>query len=531
MASGKVLFFTMRELALRPEYATIHGSLPYDLPETSLGRGLREVLNFAKGNALVAETFDVTQTLDALKVSLRSEISKALAHAIEEERKDWRLDLRRESDWRSDTDTHPILSSLGISSPDDSVDVETLTVGEGYYTALDAQLEESMGSFDVLQSIRNDPQMCAHILPFIRQVAEHLQNSEHGIDEAFWYVREQTETNENLTLAPDSFSLLYLLTYLPRHLRFCVQQSLMSTSIRQNLAHRRSESGGTEVSQEFYRLLGEYYRFENQLHRHWQELVERYGASDDVFEVLNEDRIACLHVLHDLEILHQNSDLESHFDAHDEFLIGLSPAIEELDRQSECSTWQQTDTGHGFDLESYELSDLRRRNKVKEASAKDLGLACIFEDDGTQLLRYKEMIALSRYDLPDDISAASANAQDILAQAENPDVHFFLIDIEQEGDPHAGIRLGEAVVRRKAVQYSTSGKDRFTDAEMTRITIWTRSKQRRQEALQHFLRLKEELNTECSTVHQRKLISGINGSSSSSPIILEGKMKNEDPFS
>jgi hypothetical protein len=196
----------MAELTLRPEYANLRGSHPFDLPETSFGRALRPVLDGAMGDALIAETFDPAQTIADIKRSLRQRVGDVLSHAMEKEREDWREDLGHWEDWRSETKTHPILAVLGASSPEDMPSVKDLTVGEEYFSALDKQLDQR-GSFGVLQSIREHPQMQQSILPFIRDAASHLRNGkERGIDEAFWYVRDESVGNPGLALPPQKFS-------------------------------------------------------------------------------------------------------------------------------------------------------------------------------------------------------------------------------------------------------------------------------------------------------------------------------------
>jgi hypothetical protein len=306
----------MAKLTLRPEYANLRGSHPYDLPETSFGRGLRPVLDGAMGDALIAETFNPVQTIADIKLALRQQVVTVLAHAVEKEREDWREDLGHREDWRSKTQTHPILAVLGTSAPQDMPSVEDLTVGEEYFSALDQQLDER-GSFEVLQSIREHPQMQQSILPFIRGAAGHLRNApEQGIDDAFWYVRGESMGNPSLALPPQKFSDLYILTFLPRDLRCCVQQTLVRQSVRQGLKNLARSHRKDPTAMEFFRLLGEYYRLGSQLHRHWSELIEEYGAGDAVFTALSEDRIAYMQVLKDMESLHRTHGCERHFYDH-----------------------------------------------------------------------------------------------------------------------------------------------------------------------------------------------------------------------
>jgi hypothetical protein len=162
---------------------------------------------------------------------------------------------------------------------------------------------------------------------------------------------------------------------------------------------------------------------------------------------------------------------------------------------------------------------------------KILGQACIFEDDPKQMQHYRTMVERSSYSLSPEGSGCSSTASDILAEAQNPDAHLFLIDIEQDEDPYAGIRLGEQVLRMKAEQYrSLTRDDHLKDHEKTKIVIWTRSVQKMKEATQHFSQIQDDLNKEWRAKNRRDLIDGIGGGSSETAIKLEVMMKNEDPF-
>jgi hypothetical protein len=519
----------MPELQLRTEFANIMGAYPYDEQETSLGLGIWRVLKPAMGEALTAETFDPAQTLARLKITLRMRMKQIIAHAIEHEQEQW-LKSQKYPDWNPERATHPILTSLHAESPTAIPEIDSITIGEPYYAALDQHLEESMGSFDILQKIRSDPQMRDHILPFIREVAEHLKDAEQrGIDDVFWHVRNEVATNEHLAIAPERFSLLYILVYLPWELRYAVQQSLMNRSIGVHLTNHAQDEESAE-GHEFHRLVGQYYRLKIQLHHHWEKLIEQFGASDAVFTALSEDRIALMKTLTDIEAFTGTHNLLAHFEAHNDFLCTLFSGIEEMDDKSDCSTWQQTDIGHGFDFHTWEIDSIQRRKEKAELLTKDSGFACIFEDDPAQMEHYRQMVECSRYSINPDAQAYSSKAEDILAQAENTAVQLFLIDIEQEHDPEAGIRLGEAVLRRRAEQLAALGKKLFKDHEQTRITIWIRSRERMQQAHAHFLRLKEELNTQYKGTMPNNMIFGLGGGYSGTPIICEVQMKNIKPF-
>jgi len=174
----------------------------------------------------------------------------------------------------------------------------------------------------------------------------------------------------------------------------------------------------------------------------------------------------------------------------------LREIVRDEDATSQLKFWLHEDVGHGIDLDYYELQRALRSPERGENSTpeKTFGTAAILEDDERQMGAWQKIIDLHS-PIVLDKRYCSADPEEIVALADNAEITYFLLDIQNGEDKTAGIKAGQKILQKRLGMTSAQNAEEY-DEPPVEIVVWSSSRDSLVEAGRQFKELIDSLPEE-----------------------------------
>jgi hypothetical protein len=185
---------------------------------------------------------------------------------------------------------------------------------------------------------------------------------------------------------------------------------------------------------------------------------------------------------------------------------------------STCPGWQTIDIGHAFHgfkdhlFDSYFGSSRLGPRAPGQFGKKGAAYAAILEDDDRQQKSYADFIGrYSAYNLFPERQSLGSSPEELDGVVDDKLVQLFLLDIQNDKNPRAGVELAEKIMRQR-VGWSNSGESE--PKRHTKIILWSYSEDAIVEARAHLCSIADEIDP------QKERIDGLpeRGEGADSPI-------------
>jgi hypothetical protein len=167
------------------------------------------------------------------------------------------------------------------------------------------------------------------------------------------------------------------------------------------------------------------------------------------------------------------------------FRKSVRALMADIDATYKATFWQHTDRGHCFGSAGFELSYAIEKDDrfLKIGAPKGERYAAILEDDPIQIGWWKKMVGeCSPYLLDESGAGLCATPDEMLRLINDPRIGFFLLDIDNNGDRTAGMRVAMALLDGLKARLAEGPLDK-----PIRIVLWTSSTELEKEATRLFM--------------------------------------------
>lgn len=322
-------------------------------------------------------------------------------------------------------------------------------------------------------------------LEYVRKVWELGEEQPEGWLDKAYQLAEQAMHNPDCTLPLTRAESLYLICFMPHRARGLTRRVLVNNFVAASVEHKLGPDRSVDESLAL-EALKQFLKLEALEGQHWNDMAKYYEVSGELKQkltLIGFERFDALRMLQDLTDQGKASRVAEAWHKTQKRLDGIISAFSDLDIRE----WELIDTGHCFQGfydwelgEAFGTSFHRRREFV--SPPKTGGYAVILEDDQAQRELYQRIVEGHTEHITDEghVTADPSVAESF---ADDPDVGFYLIDIENGDDKFAGIRIAETIIRNRLEQIMSGEPE---SVPKTKIQIWSASPELVKVAKDHF---------------------------------------------
>jgi hypothetical protein len=391
----------------------------------------------------------------------------------------------RMSGYRESLLTEHVRRSIGASAldPKELAESGAVVLGPRTITSLQEQFDELPYDFSELDAYHRTWQQ-TQALDLLLSV--HRRSLEaHGAavlaDEAYSLIADATREPERYALPLDQPESLMLLCYAPHESR-----QLLRRFMRHNMIlglTERTVTDDPETDETDVQLLDALRRYHRADILHGDQW-NRLGLSEPYRLATAHASIDGVQALADIQAITRSGGGKAARTAFRGATSQVWAALQRAGHDTQLTAWQNSDYGHTFGSYQYEALgmalDADASDQAREFArpVKDGRLAAILEDDPRQLVTWRQLVGThTTYETTDALCSADPGV--IVRLADHPPgsdgaVGLFMLDIQNDTDPMAGIRAAEQIIatRLSQVERAVAKGNR---PPQTKIIIWSAS--------------------------------------------------------
>ena len=440
---------------------------------------LSEVMGTMKGSlslSLIAPDFDATVVVPGLHAVLETNRGTAVKQALADEERwyepeEWRLHI-----------------AVGLGSVATKGTVPDFRLSDRFIGVLHEDLDRIAPTFATLGDMRQKMDHTPAIPALASRIHDLSSVGEPGswLQDVYGLVSNAVENPTDYTIQTKDLDALHLTTFLPTVPRQLLRRVIVGNVLSNELERRFPNP--TESEATALQAFRQYFAADALSGDHWDRLVVSAEQSSigTISDALLKHSAERLEALATISSLHTTAGARKVFTAWKRLTHRLADREDIFDEQ--LGLWQQQDVGHSFGgFVEIELDSVLERNtRLTFSEAEKSGpRALILEDDPVQAAHIRQMISAHTpyaveprllFRMPGELADA----------VDDPTIGLFVLDIQNDEDPIAGIRIAHRILQEIARRVAAG-----TNVPPVRIILWTMSHQAAADADTYFRELTE----------------------------------------
>ena len=386
--------------------------------------------------------------------------------------------LKFETNWSSDsfkklTVKIGDLMLQGVVESPDQVEIDPR-----FSKDLKQQARTMTNPFDILSKY-NQSLAANNSLSLVHDIWRLTVDRPEGWLDASYELAEEAMLNSDFTPQLDDPDSLYLITFMPHIARRLTRRVLvgnfMTAAIQKKLADTPDDDSLTML-----RAYKDYIATDALSGQQWNDLAKHYQLSEEHSMAMGLLSAKQLNALALMQQIAKDGRGKSFIDSYKAVRDGLRQTIgdaESAGYRIGLATWAGEDIGHCFhNFSDWEIDRLLGEGALTERdfnpAEKTGGKMVILEDDIRQLAAWQQVFGdHSVFEVSQSHSFTSPEGIEELFT--DPEVSLFLLDIQNGQDETAGIRVADALVRKR-LSILAQVADPST-LKPVRIMVWSSS--------------------------------------------------------